>query len=448
MLKGSAANLRNIYGWRDECAKGRTIALISALLTSFYNVFITGVFYTGFLSMYQIDLVGLGIISFIGPLGYCLSLFSPMVLERIQKRKWFLVGAKVFYYFMVIIATNLMPLLVEEPARRVVWFGILQFAATAVYSIFSPGFTPWFYHFYPQDDGQRAAYLSYNQIFSSVLSGCILLLSSVLATLVNHSGHQETLILGMRYFAFALVLVDVAFQVQAKEYPYPVDKEQIRLRNVFTLPFRYPKFMRCLLLLFGWSFVATLNSGTWDYYLLKNIGFSYTTLNLPSVIYMVEVVLLMPFWRRLVGKLGWVRTFGLGVLLWVPTEVYFFFLTPDTSWMFIPGVMVQKVFLVGVALSMANILYLNMPEKNVATHTCFYTVFNALFGSLGTLAGTMWCSWFGESRVLYLGALPTTAVQYTCMFRAIGLLLLGIMAFCFWRAFTPDVHQEAATAEA
>ena len=55
-----------------------------------------------------------------------------MVLERIQKRKWLLAGAKIYYYFMIIIATNLMPLLVTHPDQRVGWFCLLQFWATAV----------------------------------------------------------------------------------------------------------------------------------------------------------------------------------------------------------------------------------------------------------------------------------------------------------------------------
>lgn len=87
----AALELRQIYGWHDDQRKGRTISLISSLLTSVYNVFITGVFHTGFLSMYDIDLVGVGIISFIPPLANCFFMFSPMILERIQRRKWVLV---------------------------------------------------------------------------------------------------------------------------------------------------------------------------------------------------------------------------------------------------------------------------------------------------------------------------------------------------------------------
>ena len=37
----AALELRQIYGWHDDQRKGRTISLISSLLTNVYNVFIT-----------------------------------------------------------------------------------------------------------------------------------------------------------------------------------------------------------------------------------------------------------------------------------------------------------------------------------------------------------------------------------------------------------------------
>lgn len=438
MLQRIFLQLRDIYGWKDNARKGRTITLISSLLTSFYNVFITGIFYTGFLSMYEISLVGVGIITFIGPLANCFSIFSPMVLERIQKRKWILISAKIYYYFMVIIATNLMPLLVSDPGLRVVWFCVLQFLATAIYAVFSAGFTPWFYNFYPQDTHTRTAYLSYNQIFSSILSSCILLISSALTTLVESSGYQEVLILALRYFAFVLVLIDVLFQAQAKEYPYPLETDRVHLHEVFTLSFRFPKYLRCLLVMFAWNFICTLNNGTWNYYLLNNVGFSYATINLSSIFCLLMVLLFTPFWRRVLNRLGWVRTFGLCVLIWSPTEVYFFFLSPVTRWMYLPGIIIQNFISVGMNLSYANLFYLNLPEKNATTHTCFQAFFCNLFSCLGLLTSTLWCSWFGEETVIYLGALPTTAVQYTTLARFAAMFLLSLILLRHWHAFTPE----------
>jgi len=432
------SQLRAVYGWRDEYKKGRSISLISSLLTSVYNVFITGIFYTGFLSMYDIDLVGIGIITFINPLANCFFVFSPMVLERIQKRKWILAAAKLYYYAMVIIATNVMPLVVQDASQRIVCFCVIQFLASAVYAVFSAGFTPWFYHFYPDNQRLRAAYISYNQIFSSIMSSVILLSSGFLSTLVESSGHQESLILGMRYLAFALVILDVFIQTRAKEYPYPVHEGRVKLREVFTLSFRYRKFMGCMLLMFAWNYIANLNSGLWNFYLLNTVGFSYQTISLAGATYALALFLFTPLWRRILSRLSWIRTFALGVLIWVPTEIYFFFLTPQTRWMYLPGAIFQHFISVGINLSYGNVFYMNLPEKNATTHTCFQSFFCNLFAFLGLMTSTLWCSFFGEHRVLYWGGIPTTAVQYTTFFRAITMLALGIVLWCNWRRLTPE----------
>ena len=66
----------DIYNLKDDHAKGRLISLGSSLITSMYNVFITDIFYTGFLSMYDISITGVGIISFFAFFGMCLSVIS------------------------------------------------------------------------------------------------------------------------------------------------------------------------------------------------------------------------------------------------------------------------------------------------------------------------------------------------------------------------------------
>ena len=48
---------------------------------------ITGIFYTGFLSMYDISITGVGIVTFIPYIASCFSVFSGMILGKIKKRK-------------------------------------------------------------------------------------------------------------------------------------------------------------------------------------------------------------------------------------------------------------------------------------------------------------------------------------------------------------------------
>lgn len=159
-LQNFAGTFRILFNTQSEKAKGRVIALTSTLLTTVYNVFISGVFYTGFLTKYGMSITDTGILTFMPLLANVLSAFSPMILKRFPKRKWLLLGVRLAYYALYIVAITLMPQFVQDTGARLVWFAVLSTTATAMYSLFGNGFTVWLYNFYPEDNNLRVKYLA------------------------------------------------------------------------------------------------------------------------------------------------------------------------------------------------------------------------------------------------------------------------------------------------
>ncbi len=429
-------SLSDIYSLQNEEAKGRLISLGSSLMTAFYNVFITGIFYTGFLSMYDISITGVGIVTFIPYIASCFSLFSASILERFQKRKWLLLGAKIYFYAMYIIATTLMPQFVTDPDQRLLCFVILLFLAYSVYALFSPGLTTWFYRFYPEENDRRTRYIVLNQTFSSVLSSVVLLLSGLLTDAVEGSPWQDQLIIALRYFAFVLVLIDVAMQACAKEYPYP-KAPKLKISQVFTLPFHYKKFLLCMILMFAWNYVANLNNGLWNYHLLNNLGFSYTLITAMSVMYTLILLLTRRLWQSALHRYSWIKTFGIAVILFVPTEIMMFSLTPTMAPMYVAACVIQNVLNVGLNFSYANILYMNLPEENSTAHVSFNTIGCNLFAFLGMISGTWVSSFGGEGTISFFG-MDIYAVQLTTLMRAVFLAVMGAILILGWKAFTRD----------
>ncbi len=435
-FKNQREIMSDIYNLKDNDAKGRLISLGSSLMTSFYNVFITGIFYTGFLSMYDISIEGAGIISYIPLIASCSSLFSSIILEKIKKRKKILIASKVYFYAMYILATTLMPQFIIDPTARLWCFGIILFLAYAVYALFSPGFTPWFYTFYPNDNERRTRYITYNQIFSSIMSSAVMLLSAVITDALKGSPAQDTIILVMRYLAFVLVLIDVFMQAQAIEYPYP-PSPQIKFRQIFTLPFQYKKFLYCLLMMFAWNFIANLNNGLWNYHLLNHFDFSYTLINSMSVMYTFILIFTQPFWRGVLRKYSWIKTFGLTCLIWMPTEVMFFLMNPTNLYLYVPLCVAQNLLSVGLNLSYSNILYMNLPSENSTAHIAFYSVGCNLFAFLGLFVGTQISSITGDNAIWFLN-MEFYSVQFTTLARAITMFALGLLLVIKWRSFTPQ----------
>ncbi|MBQ8186835.1 MAG: MFS transporter [Clostridia bacterium] len=434
--KSFRQSLIDIYSVRDEDGKGRLISLGSSMITAFYNVFITGIFYTGFLSMYDISITGVGIVTFIPYIANCFSVFSPRVLGRFKKRKWILLAAKVYFYAMYIIATTLMPQFVTDPDGRLKWFIILLFLAYAVYALFSPGLTIWFYRFYPQESERRTRYIAYNQTFSSILSSIMLLVSSVLTDAVEGSAMQDQLILGFRYFAFVLVLVDVAMQAMAKEYPY-AEAPKLRLDKVFTIPFRYGKFMLCMVVMFAWNYIGNLNNGLWNYHLLNHLHFSYTVINLVGILYTVILLCTGALWQKILKRYSWIKTFGLACLLFVPTEFLMFSLTPGMEGVWAFTSLIQYFCSVGLNFSYANILYLNLPEEESTACISFNTIGCNIFAFLGMITGTFISSAAGDAPIPFLG-MEIYAVQYTTLMRAAGLAAIALPLIIGWKKMTPD----------
>lgn len=444
-LKDSWPLFTDIFSMRTDDSKGRLVNLMAVLLSSFYNVFITGIFYTGFLTMYGISITGTGIVTFIPYIANLFSIFSSKILSKFKRRKPILLAAKIYFYAMYIIATTLMPQFVTDPDARLMWFVIILFLAHAVYAPFSPGFTIWFYKFYPKDNERRTRYLTLQQIFGSIMSSFILLFSSIITDAVSGSPMQDTIILVMRYVAFGLVLIEVAIQAMAKEYPVE-DESHIKLSQVFTLPFKYRKFLLCMLFMFAWNYIANVTNGIWGYHLLNHIHFSYTLINAMSIMYTFILLLTSGFWRRLLRKYSWIKTFGIAILIWVPTEFFYFFLSPSTTFMYVPLCIIQHFLNVGINLSYANILYMNLPEENSTAHIAFNSIGCNIFAFLGMFTGTAISSITGDTTFMFLG-LPTYSVQFTTLVRGVTLLVMGLILVIKWQSFTNDEDIELILAQ-
>ena len=426
----------DLFNLRDDDARGRTVYLSCVLFSAFYNVFITGIFYTGFLSMYDISITGVGIISFIPSIANIFTIFSSRVLSRFKQRKPVLLVAKIMYFALKIVAVTLMPQFVQDPNARLIWFGVLTFIAHAFYAPFAPGYTVWFYRFYPQENHRRTQYIQLSQVFSSIMSTIVLFFSGMLTDAVAGSPMQGQIIIFFRYAAFVLTVVETVIQIFAKEYPEQ-ENQKLKLTDVFTLPFKYRKFLLCMMFMFVWNFVGNLNNGLWSYHLLNHMHLSYTLINSVSIAYTFILLLTNGLWGRVLRRYSWIKTFGIACLLFVPTEIFFFIMSPDSSWIFLPNSMIQNLCSVGLNLAYANVLYMNLPKENSTAHIAFHTIGINIFSFLGLMVGTWVSSLTGDNTISFLG-LQVYSVQFTTLMRGAALLAIGIVLIRKWKLFTRD----------
>ena len=310
-----------LFNFHDEQAKGRSCMLLSSVIASVISWLTTGLFYTSFLMANGIDIVKIGIITFVPFIANCFSIFSPSILERFKKRKAVLAASRTAFYTLNILGITVMPYFVQDPALKMTLFVGIVFAANIINALFTSGYQVWQVNFIPNQ--VRAEYFSTNTLITAFIGCGAALVSSVVADALAGSPYQDTIIVIFRYTAYALALLDVLILSLPKEYPYSQTQAKPRFRDIFIKPFQHKKFVMTMGIVFAWTFCINVPLSSVNYYLINNVGVDYTFIYTINMFYPIFLLIFLPPWKKILAKLGWFKTFAYAALLHIPTNLVF-----------------------------------------------------------------------------------------------------------------------------
>ena len=425
-----------MFGFGEERARGRSCMMISAVFEHMISSLSTGVFYTSFLMINGIDLVNIGIIAFVPYIANCFSIFSPSILERFKKRKGVLAAARIAVHTLNLLGITVLPNFVHDPGARVAWFVVLVFLSNIINGLFSSGYSVWQVNFIPEN--VRADFFSIRIFVQSLVGNIFALCSSILADALIGSAYEQTVIIAFRYLAYGLGLLDVLILSLPKEYPYAQTTAKPRLRDIVVKPFRHKKFVLTVGIVFIYTFCNNVPAGSLNYYLLNNIGIAYTFIYFISVLYPLFLAFGLPLWKRLIGRVGWFKTFAISELTLFPTYVMYAFVTRNNYlWLWFALRLMQHLFGIGAGVSNANMLYINLPKEDQTNYSAFHTLATNIAAFLGMMAGTGFIAAFPDLALPFAG-MEFTNVQVLLLVQAFGALLVPLAIFKFLPKLTPD----------
>ncbi len=430
-----ASRFYYLFNFSDEKAFGRVVMLASAIISSCITYLTSGVFYTGFLIGNEINIVNLGIITFLPYIANCFGIFAPLILERFEKRRVILAMARITYFTVNILGTTLLPVFVKDPTQKVIGFAVIVFTSNLINALFTGGYAAWHLNFIPNN--VRAEYFSFQQVTATAISSAMLLASSFIADALRGTPHQMDIIVALRYIAYGLAIVEMVFLLLPKEYPYPRKVVRISVKNVFALPFQHPKFLKTMGVIGTWTFFAGLTSSSFTYYLLNQVGVQYTFVNSIDASYALFLLFCSPFWRKVLRKWSWLKTFAITALLHVPTTLVYAFTTRDNYvWIMLAVRLTQHFIGVGINLAWANLPYLNLPKEDQTNYIVFYT----LTANFSAFAGSSLATWMiskTQSLRFTLLGVPFINVQVLVLIQALGQLLVGLWVLLKQKSLTP-----------
>lgn len=377
-----------LYNFRDEYSTGRCMILLSTFFSGIANVFITGTFYTAFLANNGIDIVNVGIITFIPYFSWTFALFGPKLLQRFKRRRGILLFNHIFYYTCVVLATTVMPDFVSDPGARTVWFAVLLLAGNLSNALIGSGATPWQMNFLPKGK-DRNYHFSITNLVTNLTGTVAAVGASALADSLAGSPHQAQIIVTLRMVSFGLFLLCGVFTlIVPKEYPYPITTSNYRMKDIFLQPIRERKFFMTILIAVAWNCIGNFNGGTWSFYMLETLGMKYTMTYISSFVCALGSLFLLPVWRSIINRYGWFRIIFVNVAVTGVLELVYGFVSHDTIWLYVVAAVLSGLNLIGAQITFANVFYVNLPKNDPDIYITFYNFAVYVFIFLGSMFGT------------------------------------------------------------
>ncbi|MBQ3231940.1 MAG: MFS transporter, partial [Clostridia bacterium] len=187
----------------------------------------------------------------------------------------------------------------------------------------------------------------------------------------------------LRIVAAVLCVIEIYLYFHIKEYPYESSGEQVKVKDLLTKPFKEKTYLLTVCVTFLWNVTANIPGSYYSFYLLRDVGVSYSYITLISMINVPIVLFLTPLWRRVLSRFGWFKTLYTAMAVYMIHYLVLALVTKSTVWIYPVSQLIGCFFAVGINLSFTGIPYVNMPEKNQTVFIGFYSTmanFAALIG--------------------------------------------------------------------
>lgn len=431
-----------MFTLKDEFGRGRCVMLTSSIITMINQWLTANIFYTSFLMIYGIDLVNIGIITFIPYIAGCFGIFAPSILERFEKRRWVLAGGRMIFSTLNILGITLVPVLVHDQGTRIICFVVIIFLANLANALTGSGYSVWHLNFIP--DQIRAEYFLKQSIIGNFIGiGCSVV-CGIIADALSGSPYADTIIIAFRYLAYVLALIEIVVLALPKEYPYPKTAARPKLRDIIVLPLKSKPFMLSMAVVLLHTVSCNIPAASLNYYLLNDVGIKYTTIYLVNLVYPLVILICQPFCRRLIARYGWFMVFAVSILIHMPTMLpYSMVNASNYAWLF-PLIRITQHFCgVGINTAFANLQFVNLPPKDQTNYISFHALINNISMFLGMMFGTVLIAWIGDRTVFFLG-MHFTSVQILLWIQGIGQIITPAFVFLFIRTLDPDRREKLA----
>jgi len=398
--------------------RSRFFAIIEGISARIIFGFTTGSFLAGYLKYLGAEDKLCGQISSLTVLAGIIQFFSPLVLEKLNRRKAIVTWFNAIHRFMLVMLV-LVPVLPVSMIGRLYITAALYFVSHLVVNAASPATTNILISIVPQR--MRGKYFSIREAYlifgSSVLN---IIMGKVLDVFDMQNKTYEGYLI-MYSVAFAAMILNLVSYINIKEPPMPVQRKNINFKMLFSLPLNDERFTKIIILFFLWGLALNFASPFFSVYMVSKLELSYTFIMINGFLNSLSYVVSVRFWGRLADRSSFTYSAMLSITLLGIVHTLWFFVSPGSA-LLSPIIVflhiLSGISWGGVSISLFNVPYEYTPEEGRTVYLGFNAALSGLVGFLASILSSWMVGAMENYKAFVFGM---TVTQFQLIFAISGL---------------------------
>lgn len=363
-----------------------------------------------------------GIIGAVPTLAGIIMLFSPMVLERLIRRK-FLITFFAFFSRILLSLMFCIPLLLKNSFFSLGLLIVMFLAANLLVAFITPAASNWIISITP--DNIRGRYFGMRESF---VLGFVTIAALGLGRVLDFykkAGRESTGFFVVFGAALLLAAVNFILMSMIDEPDVKLKPQKMVLRDLFVLPMESKLFRKVILIFVFWNAGYQFSAPFAAVYMVSGLKLDYTFITISAFVASAASVAGARLLGRLADKKSWLVLMLVCVSLQAGSQILWFFVNRQTALVLVPfSQLLGGAALGGVNITLSNIQYLYAPEERKTVYIGFSSAIGGLTGFVSSLLGA---ALVGGTKIMLLRPAGFEISGMQLVFGVSGLILTGCM---------------------
>lgn len=382
----------------------------------------SGAFLAGFIKYLGAGDQFNGIIGAIPVLAGIIQIFSPMVFEKIERRK-FLISILCFVHRFMLGLMVFVPLIIKDTKVCLGTIAVMYFVSYLMVSFITPAASNWISDLTPNNI--RGKYFglreSYILAFVTVLT---LVMGKIMDIFKQHQNeYTGFLIVFITVIVFSIVNF---FLLSAmKEPPVKTANISLDIRSILTIPIKDRRFRKIIIMFLIWNIGVQVAGPFFSVYMVTGLKLDYTYIMAMGMLATIVSVIAVRIWGKIADRRSWVFTTKVSISMLASSHILWFLVNEITSPVLIPVLHVLSgAGWAGIGISLFNIQFQFSPDQGRTIYLGFIAAIGGLVGFASTLAGSVLLGLLSGVKLNFLGV----TVGNMQMIFAVSGFMLGVCA--------------------